>query len=84
MHLYYGTRQQNVDDMHARGRAVCGERVWNSRLTGPDVISIRERYAAGELQRVLALEFGVTSGHISEIINGKLWRHVGGPLKGQK
>ncbi|MFG3710790.1 HNH endonuclease [Micromonospora sp. NPDC047730] len=80
-HVYYGTRQDNVDDMWARGRAAYGERLPQARLTERDVLAIRVRFAAGDTQPALAAEFQVSDSQISHIVNGHSWRHVGGPIK---
>lgn len=60
-------------------RVACGERKPNSRVTRHDVISIRQRYAAGESQPVLAAEFQVNPSTISNIITRKTWKHVPSP-----
>lgn len=80
-HIYYGTRQQNVDDMHARGRAVIGSRAPQSKLTDTAVLEIRTRFAAGEYQTTLAAEFGISDSQASHIVNGQAWKHVGGPIR---
>jgi hypothetical protein len=43
------------------------------RLTLPDAAEIRSRYRAGELQVVLAEEFGVTQPQVSRIVRGLRW-----------
>lgn len=80
-HLYYGTRQQNVDDMWKRGRAHRGSARTQALLTEASVIQIRHRYAAGEMAKVLAVEFHVTHGAITAVVLGKTWRHIGGPIQ---
>lgn len=44
------------------------------------VVAIRERYAAGEKQRPLAKEYGISQGTVSLIVLGKIWRDAGGPI----
>lgn len=80
-HVYYGTRKQNVDDMYRRGRARIGERAANAKLTTDQVVDIRTRFAAGENGATLRAEYGLSSGHLSHIVNGKTWKHAGGPIK---
>lgn len=80
-HVYYGTRQQNVNDMWQRGRAKRGSARSHSRLTEATVLEIRRRFAAGETGPSLAAEFGVTDGCITDAVNGRSWKHVGGPIK---
>lgn len=80
-HIYYGTRQQNVDDMWRRDRGRRGSRHVGAKVTEEIVLCIRRRFAAGDTQPDLAGEFGLTDSTISMIVNGKSWTHVGGPIK---
>lgn len=50
-----------------------------SKLTTGDVVAIRERLASGERGRHLAAEFGVHESVISQIKNGRVWRHIPSP-----
>lgn len=61
-----------------------GEQHGMSKLTEQQVISIRERSSNGELGKHLAVSFGCARTLISAIVNGQIWRHVGGPLKASK
>lgn len=79
-HLYFGTRQQNIDDMWARGRGRRGSRHPFARLTEDKVKDLRVRFAEGESNTVLAQEYGICSGMVSNIVNGKAWKHVDGPV----
>ena len=87
-HLFVATHAQNMADMIAKGRhktpavteghriaglKLRGEGQPLAKLTSASVAAIRARRAAGELQRHLALEFGVSTAQISRIINGKRW-----------
>jgi hypothetical protein len=80
-HLYEGTHQQNVDDKVRRNRQQKGEDVRVSVLTAPAVREIRERFAGGEMITNLAVEFAVSLGAVSKLLNGKTWTHVGGPIR---
>jgi len=80
-HIYYGTQKQNSADMVERSRHPVGERRPNSRMTADQVVNIRERFAAGETFTQLKKEFGISSGRLSNIVNGHAWKHVGGPIK---
>lgn len=80
-HIYYGTRQQNVDDMWQRDRGRRGSRHVRARLAESQVLDIRVRFAAGDTAPALAAEFGVSGGCITDIVNGRNWKHVGGPVK---
>ncbi len=48
----------------------------DSKLSEKDIPEIRIRYGYGASQRVIADEFHVTQTLISQIIRGKIWRHV--------
>ena len=75
-HLELGTRQENVDDMHARGRAnkAVGEAASKAKLTADQVLSIRAR--AKESCTDLAKEFGVSHTAILCIWHRKVWTHI--------
>lgn len=80
-HLETGTQRQNVRDAMDRGRAsvppvLHGSAIGNSKLREADVLVIRQRLVAGELQRVIAADFGVTQTQISHIALRKQWGHV--------
>lgn len=55
---------------------VLGERNGQSRLTATVVAEIRAESAAGVTGRELARRYGVTEGHVSEILSGKRWGHT--------
>lgn len=67
-HLFLGDQGDNVRDMHMKGRG-------RSRLTAVQVLEIRSR--TGEVQTVLAREYGVSQGAISRIQRGAGWRMLG-------
>jgi hypothetical protein len=75
-HLFEGTRKDNSEDMKAKGRSPRGEQRPNAKLTYEDVLKVRDRYAAGEKQRLLAAAFGVSQQTISDAVRGVLWDHV--------
>lgn len=79
-HVYYGTRKQNVDDMYRRGRARVGSERPNAFLTEADVVSMRERFSAGEMLKTIAADHGIDDGYVSMIVNGLRWKHAGGPI----
>jgi hypothetical protein len=54
-----------------------GDANGRAKLTDADVLEIRARYAAGELQRELGRAFGVAQRTISSIVRMKMWQHVG-------
>lgn len=57
-------------------RASRGEVLSHAKLTAVVIPAIRARVAAGELQTVLALEFGVSPSAIYGVISGRSWKHV--------
>jgi len=82
-HLFLGTMRVNSHDMFAKGRE--GMQLKSSRrLTLADVREIRERAFAGELRPVLAAQFGVSVGTVSDLTTGKTWRDAGGPTGSRK
>lgn len=50
-----------------------GESNPNARLTEADIRTIRERIAAGHVQRAIARDYGVDPTLITMIRNGKRW-----------
>ena len=79
-HLRSGGPFENMRDMVSRGRhggpppAMVGSKNPASKLTGGQVVEIRERLDAGEVQRVLATEYGVSQSQISNIKRGVKWQ----------
>jgi|ERR671926_686610 hypothetical protein len=78
-HLRFDTRHSNVQEMHERGRAPRG-----GRLTDDEVVTIRQRRAAGARQKDLAAQFGVSESLVSMIIRGIRWPQLGGPIETER
>lgn len=75
--LSWKTKRQNMRDKIVHGTAPRGERNPSAKLTSADVLEIRLRHRkGGESQASLAEEFGIGRTAISNIINGKTWRHA--------
>ena len=74
--LCWGTPLENSDDKYRDGTMARGERQGNARLVTADILEIRSRRAAGELQQALADEFGVSQAHVSRIVLRQSWAHV--------
>lgn len=75
-HLETGTHADNMNDMVERGRCADqrGERGPRAKLSGKDVLDIREEYAKGVLtQTMLADVYGVTPSAVSLAIRGVNW-----------
>lgn len=80
--LELGTLLDNVRDRVNRGRTHVGPRrakgssVALARLTEADIPNIRTAFASGTKQKDLAVQYGVTQGAISGIVNRRTWKHV--------
>jgi hypothetical protein len=79
-HLFLGNAKDNVADMIAKGRDVRtpmrGTRNGNAILTDDKVIAMRKAYIAGKNRFEVAKMFGMSSNAVSDIINGRSWRHL--------
>lgn len=77
-HLFLGTRVDNLEDMHAKGRnrQPRGSGHKFAKLTEEAVRNIRQRLAAGDGAVALAEEYGVTRGLIYNVKNRNCWTHV--------
>jgi hypothetical protein len=76
-HLFLGHHNENMSDMHRKGRHAHGERAGNSVLRNRDILKVKALHATGLLSHSeLALIAGVDKSQISRIINRKTWKHV--------
>lgn len=80
-HLYLGTNQDNMYDRDRKGRQShqsinVGERNGSSKLTEEKVRLIRLRIKKGDAQQVIAKEFDVSQGAISQINQNKHWKYI--------
>lgn len=77
-HLFLGTSADNATDMVAKGRgkSARGAEHYHTTFTEETVRLIRARAAAGETNRALAAEFGVSRHGIYAIVHRKSWKHV--------
>jgi hypothetical protein len=69
-HLFIGTHADNMNDKAKK------ERVRHSKLRAIDIPVIRHRLKAGEYQRVIAADYGVTREAIKQIKIGRAWAHA--------
>ncbi len=75
--LEYVTRSENIRHAFRLGLINrTGETNSQSILTKPEVIVIRKRYAEGETQISLGLEYRVAHTTIQAITSRRTWRHV--------
>lgn len=72
-HLFLGTQAENIHDSVQKGR----KRAWGlQKLNAAHVRAIRARVAAGEPQKAVAADFGISRNHVSSIVNRACWAHV--------
>lgn len=79
-HLSVGTHDTNMEQMVERGRSIPmrGENAFNNKLTEEQVLEIRSRYSNGNgTYKSLSGEFGVSVGHIKNLVIGKSWAWLG-------
>lgn len=67
--LAWGTPAENNADQVQHGTRVKGERHPQAKVSDIDRAAIKQRYAAGEKQKALANEFGLTQSTISYLVN---------------
>lgn len=79
-HLFVGAPADNTRDMISKQRHAHGEVVCTAKLTADLVVEIREAYALGATQAALAATHGISQAHVSDVVRGRCWRHVGGPI----
>lgn len=79
-HLYFGTRQNNVDDAWARGLMPVGSQRAAAKLTEDQVVLLRQAYAMGAETKSLAKQFGIAVPTLRQIVLGLKWKHAGGPI----
>jgi hypothetical protein len=72
-HLFLGTKADNNEDMHLKGRAknLYGEAHQNSKLSDKMIDDIRARSKLGEDPKKLAMEYGVHYQYICKIRSGR-------------
>jgi hypothetical protein len=71
--LCWGTHTQNMQDKTQHGTQLIGEAVPNAKLTESDVLAIRKSLKP---DRELGKHYGVSGPCISNIRNGKTWKHL--------
>lgn len=75
-HLEVGTSADNARDMVVRGRSAKGEANSRARLTREQVRLARQRIAAGESRRSVALSLGVRPQTMDAIAAGHTWKEA--------
>lgn len=74
--LKMGMHADNAADAIRHGTLARGENHGNAKLTSKDVEQIKRLLAKGELQTIIAKQFGVTKHAISHISRGNSWKHI--------
>lgn len=74
--LSYKTKAENEADKLSHGTSQHGSKNALAKLTESDVLSIRKRLQAGDLQRVIAADLGVSRDLIGKVKRGVIWSHV--------
>lgn len=77
-HVLPATRETNLKDAASKGRMARGERQNFAKLTADAVAEIYRRGMAGEMQKTLAFEYGVSRTTVGQIFSGYTWTHVTG------
>ena len=77
-HLFSGTHKENTRDMILKGRrhVTIGEQFKSAKLSKEKIFKIRRMRRQGFIQQKIADKFGVDQSVISEVLSGKIWRHV--------
>lgn len=75
-HLREGNAKDNAADAVARHRTPQGEKHGSAKLTGDQVVAIRDAYKTGIRQQRLADIFNIHQAHVSDIVNYKRWGHI--------
>ena len=77
-----GTNQQNQMDRLSADRLAAAKHAASflRGLTDDQVVAIREAYAAGVTGVALAAKYGTVKSTISEVVTGKLYAEVAGPI----
>lgn len=82
-HIFFGTQQDNMDDMVAKGRSDKGESRFNAVLTETLVIDIRRRRSQGESIASIARSTGFNPSTVGAAANSQNWKHITACISGQ-
>lgn len=69
--LKWGTRKENAQDMMRQGRGPKGDRCGRSKLSVAQALELVRRAKAGERNRDLAKEYGLSRTHVTRLTTGK-------------
>lgn len=74
--LKWGTRSENIQDSIRHGTNYVGSKNGRSKLTEDDVGQIIILLQDGQMQKEIAIMFGISPQIISQIKLKQIWRHV--------
>ncbi len=75
-HLFLGNNAANMKDKTNKKRQTKGSQHPLAKITEADIPEIRRRLGNGELQGIIAHDYGVARSCINRINTGKLWKHA--------
>lgn len=75
-HLHLGTAQDNSDDAVSRNRFPVGSAASPAVLKDDHVVQIKRRLQMGEMDSVLAREFGIGDETVRGIRIGRTWKNI--------
>lgn len=80
-HLKWGTRAENMQQCHARGRWTrhnrpLGEKGPAAKLTAEQVIGMRRRYDSGESVASIARRYGIGKSQAHRVVKRQSWSHI--------
>lgn len=76
INLRYGSRAENMADAKSHGTMRIEEKHHAVKVTREDAIKIIARCRSGEVQRSIALDYGLTQQGVSDILNGRCWKSL--------
>jgi hypothetical protein len=77
--LIWATVSENHSHKRLHGTSLHGERAPNHRLSEAQVQAARAEYRPGSRHassHALALKYGITQGHMSDVLRGRRWAHL--------
>jgi hypothetical protein len=78
--LEWVTCRQNIRHSWINRKPLRGEAHGNAKLTEDKVLEMRRLRHEGVSQKEIAATFGVELATITDVVSGRSWVHVGGPL----
>lgn len=75
-HLFAGTKAENCNDRHRKGRTPSGERTARAVLTAEKALEIRSLSDRGVDRSEIARQYGVTKSAVVHIIHRRSWKNI--------